>query len=73
MQLTPVFLPREFHEQRACWTTVHGVMKSHTWLSDKHYTLTENRITLYSKYVSVKNNTLLHTLLDTHNTHRAVH
>ena len=66
MQSTPVFLPREFHEQRGWCTTVHGVMKSQTWLSDKHYTITENSITLYSKYVSVKINPLLHNSLDTH-------
>jgi len=31
---TPVFLPREFHRQRAWWAAVHGVAKSQTRLRD---------------------------------------
>ena len=33
-QPTPVFMPGEFHGQRAWWARVHGVMKSWTQLSD---------------------------------------
>ena len=32
--LTPVFLPWEFHGQRACRAIVHVVTKSHTWLTE---------------------------------------
>ena len=31
---SPVFLPGEFHGQKAWWATVHGVIKSLTGLSD---------------------------------------
>ena len=31
-QPTPVFLPGEFHGQRAWWATAHGVAKSWAWL-----------------------------------------
>ena len=34
-QPTPVFLPGEFHGQRAWWATVHGVAKSrHDWVTN---------------------------------------
>ena len=32
-QPTPVFLPGKFHGQGTWWATVHGVIKSQTWLS----------------------------------------
>ena len=34
-----VFLPGEFHGQKAWWATVQGVTKSQTWLSDCLFTL----------------------------------
>ena len=37
-QPTQVFLPGEFHGQRAWWATTHGVTKSQTQLSDFHFT-----------------------------------
>ena len=33
---TPVFLPREFHEQRGLGVTVHGVAKTWTQQSNKY-------------------------------------
>ena len=33
-QPTPVFLPREFHGQRAWWVTFHGIAKSQTGLNN---------------------------------------
>ena len=35
---TPVFLPGEFHGQRAWWAIVQGIAKSRTWLSS-HWSL----------------------------------
>ena len=37
-QPIPVFLPGKFHRQRSWWATVHGTVKSWTWLSTVHET-----------------------------------
>ena len=37
---TPLFLPGKFHGQKSLVTTVHGVAKSQTWLSDWAHTHT---------------------------------
>ena len=43
---TPVFLPGEFHGQRSLVGTVHEVTKSWTQLSDFHFQLSEEYLSL---------------------------